>query len=69
VQVKAASIPPSPDFVAEIARTFCRDHKALLVVDEIQTGVGRTGGPSPFSIMKFSLYHHPGKKVWGEESR
>jgi 4-aminobutyrate aminotransferase/(S)-3-amino-2-methylpropionate transaminase len=31
-----------PDYVAALAR-FCREHGILLVVDEVQTGFGRTG--------------------------
>lgn len=31
-----------PDFVSTLER-FCRDHGILLVIDEIQTGFGRTG--------------------------
>jgi ornithine--oxo-acid transaminase len=33
---------PSPGYLAEAAR-LCRRHNALFVIDEIQTGIGRTG--------------------------
>jgi acetylornithine/succinyldiaminopimelate/putrescine aminotransferase len=32
----------APDFFSEL-RTLCRQHGALLVVDEVQSGLGRTG--------------------------
>jgi acetylornithine/N-succinyldiaminopimelate aminotransferase len=34
-------IPP-PDYLAQV-QTLCRQHGALLIVDEVQTGFGRTG--------------------------
>ena len=35
-------IPAPPEFVASLA-AFCREHGILVIVDEIQTGFGRTG--------------------------
>jgi 4-aminobutyrate aminotransferase/(S)-3-amino-2-methylpropionate transaminase len=35
-------VVPPPDFLAEL-RAFTRRHGMLLIVDEVQTGVGRTG--------------------------
>ncbi|UCD34095.1 MAG: aminotransferase class III-fold pyridoxal phosphate-dependent enzyme, partial [Nitrospiraceae bacterium] len=44
---------PSPDYLAEVRR-ICDDHKLLLILDEIQTGMGRTG--------KLFAYEHFGIK-------
>ena len=41
VQGKGVNIP-QPGYLQEAGR-LCRQHKALLVVDEVQTGMGRTG--------------------------
>ncbi|WKK71069.1 acetylornithine transaminase [Rathayibacter oskolensis] len=38
-----AGVIPLPDGFLERARELTREHGALLIVDEIQTGVGRTG--------------------------
>ena len=42
IQGEGGVIPMEPDFFAEIS-TLCRERDILLMVDEIQTGVGRTG--------------------------
>lgn len=42
IQGEGGIFPASPEFLAG-ARALCDRHKALLVFDEIQTGVGRTG--------------------------
>lgn len=42
VQGEGGVMPLSPKFVNDVAG-YCRDHDALLVADEVQTGVGRTG--------------------------
>lgn len=34
--------PADPEFI-EALQTFCKDKQALLIADEIQTGIGRTG--------------------------
>jgi len=41
IQGKGVNVP-ADDYLVEAAR-LCRKHKALFVVDEVQTGVGRTG--------------------------
>ncbi len=38
----------SPSF-AQYLRTFCNDHGILLIMDEIQSGYGRTGSPFAFT--------------------
>ncbi len=42
VQAEAGYLAPNPDFLAAVQQK-CRDTGALLIVDEIQTGMGRTG--------------------------
>src|SRR4029077_5406290 len=42
VQGEGGILPADPEFVKG-ARALCDKHKALLIFDEIQTGVGRTG--------------------------
>lgn len=42
IQAEAGIIVPSPGFLTE-ARKICLEHGVLLIADEIQTGLGRTG--------------------------
>ena len=42
IQGEGGVVPPSSDYLAG-ARAVCTEHGALLMVDEIQTGFGRTG--------------------------
>ncbi len=42
VQGEAGVILPQPGYLAEV-QALCRKHGALFVVDEVQTGLGRTG--------------------------
>jgi putrescine aminotransferase len=42
IQAEAGVILPPPGYLARVAEA-CREHDALLVLDEIQTGLGRTG--------------------------
>ena len=42
IQGEAGIVVPSPDYLSQVAQ-LCREHKVLLVIDEIQTGVARTG--------------------------
>jgi 4-aminobutyrate aminotransferase/(S)-3-amino-2-methylpropionate transaminase len=42
VQGEGGFIVPAPEFLPALAE-FCRSHGILLVVDEVQTGFGRTG--------------------------
>lgn len=42
IQGEAGVIVPPAGYLAEAAR-LCREHDALLIIDEIQTGLGRTG--------------------------
>jgi acetylornithine/N-succinyldiaminopimelate aminotransferase len=49
VQGESGTFPASPAFMQGIQR-LCRQHNALLMVDEVQTGFGRTG--------RFWAYEH-----------
>lgn len=42
IQGEGGVIPASPEFLQSI-RQLCDQHKALMIMDEVQTGVGRTG--------------------------
>ncbi|PLT49624.1 acetylornithine transaminase [Bacillus amyloliquefaciens] len=42
VQGEGGVNPADPEFI-EALQTFCKDKQALLIADEIQTGIGRTG--------------------------
>jgi len=42
IQGEAGILPADPDFIRR-ARELCNQYNALLIFDEIQTGVGRTG--------------------------
>lgn len=42
IQGEGGVLPLDPGFVKEL-RAFCSKHDILLIVDEVQTGVGRTG--------------------------
>ena len=54
IQGESGVRPLSPAFLEAAAR-LCKEHDALLVADEIQTGVGRTG--------KFLAFEHQGVKA------
>jgi acetylornithine/succinyldiaminopimelate/putrescine aminotransferase len=42
IQGEGGVVVPSSDYLAGVA-ALCREHGALLILDEIQTGLGRTG--------------------------
>ena len=42
IQGEGGVVPMNVQFVKEL-REFCTEHKILMMVDEVQTGVGRTG--------------------------
>jgi ornithine--oxo-acid transaminase len=52
IQAEAGIIVPPPGYLAA-ARALCREHNVLFVLDEIQTGLGRTG-------RMFAYEHEPG---------
>lgn len=52
VQAEGGVIPADPEFVKGLA-ALCRDRNLLLLVDEIQTGIGRTG--SLFAWQQFGI--------------
>ena len=52
IQAEAGVIVPPPGYLAA-ARQLCREHNVLFVLDEIQTGLGRTG-------KLFAHEHEPG---------
>lgn len=49
IQGEAGIVVPDATFLSEL-REFCTSHKILMIIDEVQTGVGRTG--------KFFAYQH-----------
>lgn len=51
VQGEGGVYPANPGFVAELS-ALCREHGLLLIIDEVQTGMGRTG--------KLFAYEHYG---------
>ena len=51
MQGEAGIVVPQPDYLIE-AQKLCRQHGTLLILDEVQTGLGRTG--------KFLAAHHSG---------
>jgi ornithine--oxo-acid transaminase len=53
IQGEAGIVVPPPGFLSEAAG-ICRDNRVLLMVDEIQSGLGRTG--------KLFAYQHEGIK-------
>lgn len=42
LQGEGGIVSPTPEYVSKV-RELCTEHKALLIFDEVQTGVGRTG--------------------------
>ncbi len=56
VQGEAGIIVPPAGYLTAVAR-ICREHNVLLIVDEVQTGLGRTG--------KVFAIHHEGVKPDG----
>ena len=55
VQGEGGYIPAPPEFVRAIRR-ICDEHGIMLIVDEVQSGMGRTG-------KMFALDHHEGIKA------
>ena len=52
IQGEAGIYIPSPDYLQKV-RELCDKHNVILIIDEIQTGVGRTG--SFLSIQKYGI--------------
>ncbi|MDD6189637.1 MAG: aspartate aminotransferase family protein [Clostridiales bacterium] len=52
VQGEGGVMPLAPDFVNAVLK-FCTDNDILLLIDEVQTGVGRTG--SLFAFQQYEL--------------
>lgn len=52
IQGEGGVLPVDPKFVEEAAK-FCREKDILLIVDEVQTGIGRTG--SLFCFMQYGI--------------
>ena len=55
VQGEGGVIPATPEFMQAL-RALTRQHEILLIVDEVQTGLGRTG--------KLLAYYRPGFHPW-----
>ena len=54
VQGEGGMTPATPEFL-EHCRKLCDQHDALLIFDEVQSGVGRTG-----QLYAISTWRHPG---------
>ena len=54
IQAEAGIIVPPPGYLTEVRR-LCRKHNVLMILDEIQTGLGRTG-------KLFDYQHEPDAK-------
>lgn len=52
VQGEGGVNPANPSFVKQVAQ-FCKQHDLLLIIDEIQTGMGRTG--SLFAYQQYGI--------------
>lgn len=52
IQGEGGVIPANPDWVKELAQ-ICKENNILLMVDEIQTGIGRTG--TLFAYEQYSI--------------
>lgn len=46
-------VNPAEESFLEAVKTFCEENGALLIIDEIQTGIGRTG--KPFAYQHYNL--------------
>lgn len=52
IQGEGGVIPINPEFISRIAE-LCQKYNALLIIDEVQTGMGRTG--KPFAYQHFGI--------------
>ena len=52
VQGEGGVLPLEPDFVKQV-EAFCRERDILLIIDEVQTGIGRTG--SLFCFQQYGI--------------
>jgi acetylornithine/N-succinyldiaminopimelate aminotransferase len=55
VQGEGGVIPASKTFMKKI-EDLCKRHNALLIIDEVQTGIGRTG--KPFAYQHYGITPH-----------
>ena len=60
-----AGVIPAPDGYLVAAREITAEHDALLVIDEVQTGIGRTGN----LVRAFPRRHRPGRHHRGQGPR
>ena len=52
IQGEGGVIPINPEFISKIAE-LCQKYNTLLIIDEVQTGIGRTG--KPFAYQHFDI--------------
>jgi len=53
IQGEAGAIVPQPEFIAALQK-ICKKHEVLIIADEIQTGMGRTGSMFAFEALNLS---------------
>lgn len=71
IQGEAGVLPLDPEFVRGV-RSLCDEHHAKLIVDEVQTGMGRTGKWFAFQrddLGALRLTWSRSRKVWPADSR
>lgn len=61
IQGEGGVLPLAPDFVKELS-AFCKERDILLMIDEVQTGVGRTGRCTATRITALSQISSPARR-------
>mgnify|MGYP000270150383 CR=1 FL=1 len=63
IQGEGGVLPLDREFVKEVEK-LCREKDMLLIIDEVQTGIGRTGSLFAFQQYDINRTCHYGKGSW-----